>query len=226
MIRIIVLYIFLFVGDEMEIAPHVHLLTSTKGSYAYLVLSDEPVLIDTSLSSKRDQLKKELANLGMTPKDIAHVLLTHMDVDHIGNAKWLQDQSSAIIWAPEIEIPYIHGQAKAKGVRGLIQRTMKVERPHITHSYHAGQQLGGIEIIPSPGHTLGHVSLRYNDILFAGDLVTTRRGQLKPSPGFLTWDKQALRKSIKEVGNLSFNWVCPAHGDPVQRANLWETLML
>ena len=33
----------------MEITKNIHLLQATKGSYAYLVLGDEPILIDTCL---------------------------------------------------------------------------------------------------------------------------------------------------------------------------------
>jgi len=208
----------------MEITKHVHILEEMKGSYVYLVLGEEPVLIDTGMSGKSEKVVKALAALGMQPTDLAHILLTHQDVDHIGNARRLQEQSGATLWAPKGEVPYIHGEAKGPGLRRVIQTLMKVDRPHVDRTYTAGQRIGDIETIPAPGHTLDHTCLLYSDVLLAGDLVTTRRGRLQASPKFLAWDLAALQRSIREVGARSFDWVCPAHGEPVRRGNLWEAM--
>lgn len=210
----------------MEIAKRVHLLESTKGSYVYLVLDgDEPILIDTGNRGRFPKIQAELAKLGLQVTDIAHILLTHSDVDHIGNAKILRERAGAKLWAPKEDLPYIHGTAKPKGLRRIIAATMKAERPEIDGTYTPGQRIGQVEMIPTPGHTPGHVSFRYNDILFAGDLVMSRGGRLRPSPGILTEDKQKLRQSIQDVGRMSFDWVCPAHGAPVKRGNLWNAIL-
>lgn len=211
----------------MEIANRVHLLDSTKGSYVYLVLDgDEPVLIDTGNKGKSVQIEAELGRLGVRMSDIAHILLTHSDVDHIGNAKILREKSGAKLWAPKEDLPYIHGTRKPRGLRRLIAATMKADTPDIDGTYEPGQWISHVEMIPTPGHTPGHVSFRYGDILFAGDLVMSRGGKLRPSPGILTEDKTKLRQSISDVGRLSFDWVCPAHGNPVKRGNLWETMSI
>ncbi|WDL95824.1 MBL fold metallo-hydrolase [Alicyclobacillus sp. ALC3] len=209
----------------MKINDKVHLLESTKGSYAYLVLGEEPVLIDTGNPNHDKQIVAELAQLGLKPSNIAHILLTHSDVDHIGNAKALQAASGATLWAPQEDVPYIHGEKKLPGFRRIIGATMKVDRPNVSHTYAAGQKIGDLEVIPTPGHTPGHISIRYNDILFTGDLIMTRAGRIKPAPGFLTWDKAALQKSLREVGHLTFDYVCPAHGRPVERGNLWDAFL-
>ncbi|GMA57279.1 glyoxylase-like metal-dependent hydrolase (beta-lactamase superfamily II) [Alicyclobacillus sacchari] len=209
----------------MEIAPHVHLLECTKGSYCYLVLRQEPVLIDTGMPGRGGEIVSALAKLGMRPDDLAHIVLTHQDVDHIGNAKYLKEISGATLWAPADDIPYIHGDERAPGIRRLIGRMMRVDRPRIDEVLDPGRHVGDLEIIPTPGHTPGHVCLRMGDVLLAGDLVTTRGGRLKKSPGMLTWDKAALKRSLHEVGKLPFDWVCPAHGEPVRRGSLWEALL-
>lgn len=208
----------------MEITKGIHLLEVTKGSYAYLILGDEPTLVDTGMASKGPKVIAALEKLGVQATDLAHIVLTHHDVDHIGNVKRLQEWSGATVWAPEIEIPYIHGNQKDNGFRRLIAMLMRVDRPTNIRAYESGFQIGDLEVIPAPGHTYGHVCLRKDGVLLAGDLVTTRKGKLTPSPGFLTTDKDALKKSIRDVGRLQFDWVCPAHGNPVRRGNLWEAL--
>lgn len=209
----------------MEITRKVHLLEGTKGSYSYLVLGQEPVLVDTSMPGRADKIVNALAALGMQPTDLAHIVLTHQDADHIGNAKHIKELSGAALWAPKEEVPYIHGDIKGRGIRRIIGSLMKVDRPRVDKVLEAGQHVGDLELIPAPGHTPGHVCLRVDDVLLAGDLVTTRGGRLKPSPGFLTWDRTALSHSIKSVGQLQFDWICPAHGDPVKRGSLWEALV-
>lgn len=211
-------------GAELKVTDGIYLLEEAKGSFVYLVLGDEPVLVDTGMAGKGPKIIEALARLGIHSGDLAHIVLTHQDVDHIGNAKQLQMWSGATMWAPEIEIPFIHGERKGPGIRKVISSLMRVHHPSGVRPYEAGAQIGGLEVIPAPGHTPGHVCLRRGDVLLAGDLVTTRRGKLKPSPGLLTWNKDELRKSMRAVGKLDFDWVCPAHGLPVRRGNLWEAL--
>lgn len=208
----------------MEVTKDVHLLQSTSGSYVYLVLGEEPTLIDTSLPGRATTILTELEALGLKATDLAHILLTHHDVDHIGNAKALQQASGAKLWAPQEDLPYILGQRNREGFKRLIQTFVNVEVPRIDATYTPGQKIGRMEVIPTPGHTPGHVSFLSGDTLLCGDLVASKKGKLQPAPAFLTWNKAALRRSLSEVKHFSFAWVCPAHGEPVQRGNLWETL--
>lgn len=209
----------------MQLSDQVHWLEVMKGSYVYLILGEEPILVDTGMSSRSLDLIKALREIGLQPKDLAHIVLTHQDVDHIGNAKFLQKQSDAILWAPKEEVPFIHGEQTGPGIRKILSSIVRVDRPHVQHTYAEGQMIGDLEIIPAPGHTIGHVCMRYKDVLLAGDLVTSRKGKLNPAPGILTWDKAALKSSLRSVGSLTFDWVCPAHGKPVKRGNLWDALL-
>ncbi|RIV26668.1 MBL fold metallo-hydrolase [Alicyclobacillaceae bacterium I2511] len=208
----------------MEITKNVHLLTATKGSYSYLVLGNEPVLVDTSFPGRTAAILHALKDLGMEPKDLAHIVLTHHDVDHVGNAKALAAITGADLWASAEEVPFIEGRVKERGARKLLKVLVRVDRPQGMRTYEAGKQIGGLEVIPTPGHTPGHVSLLFGDVLLAGDLVQTKKGLLRLAPGLFTWDKETLRRSLRKVGKLQFHWVCPAHGEPVQRGSQWETL--
>lgn len=209
----------------MEITAGVHLLQSTRGSYVYLVLGDEPILVDTGFPGRSTAILAELETLGLKPADIAHIFLTHHDVDHVGNARALQQASGAKLWAPQEDVPYILGQRNRPGVKRLMQTLIKVEKPQIDETYTPGQKIGEIEVIPTPGHTPGHVSFLSGGTLLSGDLVTSSKGKLRPAPAIITWDKAALKRSLNEVGHFSFDWVCPAHGEPVRRGNLWDALV-
>lgn len=209
----------------MEIKQGIHLLESARGSFVYLILGDEPVLVDTGMPGRAQALVADLEKLGVRPQDIAHILLTHHDVDHIGNASYLKSLSGAKLWAPAEDLPYIHGTKKRPGLKRLIATLVKAETPAVDETYGAGQRIAGLEVIPTPGHTPGHVSVLGSDVLFTGDLVTSSKGKLKATPAFLNWDKQELRRSIRQVASRPFDWVCPAHGTPVQRGNLWDAML-
>jgi glyoxylase-like metal-dependent hydrolase (beta-lactamase superfamily II) len=208
----------------MEVTKQVHLLDAATGSHVYLVLGAEPVLIDTGFPGRSQGIVANLAALGLKPNDIAHILLTHHDVDHVGNAKALQQLSGANLWAPQIDVPYIHGELNRPGIKRIVQTLIRVDKPHVDKIYAEGQKIGSIEVIPTPGHTPGHVSLLYGDILFAGDLVRSNKGKLNAFPAMMTWNTSEYKKSLKHAGTLSFEIVCPAHGLPVKGANLRDAL--
>ena len=73
----------------MKITENVIKLNCTKGSYAYAVIGDKGVtLIDTSLPGRGNAILLELETYGINLLDIKKILLTHHDIDHIGNAAY------------------------------------------------------------------------------------------------------------------------------------------
>ena len=201
----------------MKITNHVHMLDCTKGSHAYLILGKETILVDTCVPGRGKQILNEVKTLHINPQEIKHILLTHHDLDHIGNAAMLQKATGAQVWASREDIPYILGQKTRHGIKKYLSLVMKAKKPQPINEYPADNRLGEIEIIPTPGHTPGHVSLLFQDVLFAGDLLATKHGIVNPSPPIMTWDRPLLIESIKKILPLSFNVICPAHGDPVIR---------
>jgi glyoxylase-like metal-dependent hydrolase (beta-lactamase superfamily II) len=208
----------------MKITDSVYMLDSTGGSHAYVILGKEVMLIDTSLPGRGKKILDELAGLNIRPEAVKHILLTHHDGDHIGNAAMLEQATGAAVWASAEDIPYIYGQKSRPGIKKYISYLMRVPSPVKTNPYPADHQVGEVRVIATPGHTPGHVCLLYQDVLFAGDLVATSDGKIKPSPAMMTWNMPMLLQSIKKVAPLSFRWVCPAHGMPVERSGILERL--
>ncbi len=208
----------------MEIEENVYALESTKGSYSYLIKDKETILIDTGRPGKVKNILKEIESLNIKPKNIKHILLTHHDVDHIGNATLLQKETGATLWASKKDIPYILGDKSRPGIKKIASLLMRVKKPEKIKSYN-DQKIGDIEIIPTPGHTPGHVSVLYKDILFAGDLVGNSNGVLKKLPSIGNSDEKSLKESILKMSEYSFKWVCPAHGEPLEVKDEWKQLL-
>ncbi len=209
----------------MKITDDVYALESTRGNYAYVILGPTAILVDTGHPGQGQKIMDELGSLNVEPKDVRHILITHHDVDHIGNAAYLERATGAQVWAPQIDLPYILGQKPRPGIKRFAALLMRAEIPAQVHPFPPENEMQGLKIIPTPGHTPGHVCLLYKDVLFAGDLVVGLRGQLRLSPALMTWDTALVKESARKIAAFPFRWVCPAHGAPVERGNLWEQLL-
>jgi glyoxylase-like metal-dependent hydrolase (beta-lactamase superfamily II) len=208
----------------MKIEENVYALESTKGSYSYLIKDKEAILIDTGNPGKVKDILKEIESLNIKPKNIKHILLTHHDVDHVGNATLLQKETGATLWASKKDIPYILGDKSRPGIKKVASFLMRVKKPEKIKSYD-DQKIDDIEIISTPGHTPGHVSFLYKDILFAGDLVRNSNGVLKKLPKMGNSDDKTLKESILKMNEDSFKWICPAHGEPLKIKDEWKQLL-
>lgn len=207
-------------GISLKVTENVYALDSTKGNYAYLILDKEVILIDTGRPGQGLGILKELETMKISPKDIKHILLTHNDVDHIGNAAVLKEASGAKLWCSKEDLPYINGQIKRPGIKKYISAFIRVKPPQNIDTFGDEDHLDLIKVIKTPGHSPGHVSFLYKDVLFAGDLVISRGSKLIPSPGIMTWNTEVLIESIKKVSEYNFKWVCPAHGFPQEKDSL------
>jgi glyoxylase-like metal-dependent hydrolase (beta-lactamase superfamily II) len=204
----------------MKVTENVYMLDSSNGSHVYAILGNEVVLVDTCMPARGTAILNELKGLGVQPEQIKHILLTHHDVDHIGNAAKLQQATHATVWASAEDIPFIYGQKSRPGIKKYLSMFLKAVPPVDIQPYPQDGNIGEIKVISTPGHTPGHVSLLYHDILFAGDLVAVNNGQIKPSPAVMTWNMPLLLQSMEKVRVYPFRWVCPAHGMPVERGSM------
>lgn len=198
----------------MKITDSVFQLDATKRSHAFLVRGKENFLIDTGMPGLSGQILSEIRQLGVDPADIRAILLTHHDVDHIGNARQLQDATGAGVWAPAEDVPYIAGEKKRPGIKRVIGAVARPRIPAVTGTYGPGWPFEDIRFYRAPGHTPGHTILQFEDVVFAGDLFRYTDGGFRLSSGMMTWDMNEARSSLSVLKSMSFEWVCPAHGSP------------
>ena len=135
---------------------------------------------------------------------VEYILLTHGHYDHTTAVPALHR-----VW-PQAKI-YIH-QADANGAGSrLFPLAGQVEG---LLSYDEGDtlSLGGltIEVLHTPGHSKGSVTLKVGDVLFTGDtLFAGDCGRTDLSGG----SYEEILASLKRLGELEGNFhVCPGHG--------------
>ena len=81
-----------------------------------------------------------------------------------------------------------------------------------------GDDVFGLRIVATPGHTKGHVAVLdpSGGILVAGDALGTTGGKpTPPNPGF-TDDMDEAMASIAKLGSLAFETLLVGHGEPIE----------
>jgi glyoxylase-like metal-dependent hydrolase (beta-lactamase superfamily II) len=175
------------------------------------------------------------------------IFLTHGHFDHVSAAKALADHWNVPIYAHTLEFPYLTGQQEypAPNVgaggglmsllsplypRGPVNLGGRLRALQLTNEVpDLAVELSGWEVIHTPGHTPGHVSLfRPADrILLPGDAFCTtkpesffevalaQKPELHGPPAYFTWDWEKARQSVTSLAGLDPLTVAPGHGKPL-----------
>jgi len=179
-------------------------------------------LVDTLFSGNAHAILGAAQRLG-TP--IRRVVLTHAHSDHVGSLdalhKLLPDVEVAIsardarFLSGDRSLDVGEPQAKLRG--GYVTLAT---RP--TRLLNAGDFVGSLEVIPTPGHTPGHVSLfdHRDGTLIAGDAFSTQGGisvagtvrLLFPLPAFATWHRPTCIRSAEVLLALQPKRLAVGHG--------------
>ena len=200
----------------MRLAENIWLLEASRaqkqapGFHCYLIRDAEGLtLVDTSLPGRGEAILEEIRELGFQPQDLKRIFLTHTDMDHIGNARMLQEASGSQVYVSAEEEKYLTGERKR--LPGKEKMFQGFQGPKV-QVY--PEKLAEYQIIPTPGHTAGHVCVLYQDCLFAGDCCSTESGEVTgPEAGF-TEDEELAAQSLRKVSRYNFGCWCPCHGLP------------
>jgi glyoxylase-like metal-dependent hydrolase (beta-lactamase superfamily II) len=183
------------------------------------------VLVDAGVRSSGAQILRAVAARPLS----AHVL-THAHADHQGGSAQICAARRVPLWcgAPEqraAETGRVTGEYPnpRHPVARLQQRFWAGPGQPVTRLLAEGDQIGGFEVIETPGHASGHLAfwrardgvLIAGDVLVNMDLLTTRPGLHEP-PTLYTHDVAENRRSIQKLARLNPRLVCCGHG-PVLR---------
>ena len=182
---------------------------------AYLVREDDGFTLIDAMLPKSGQGIIAAAQSAGAP--IRRLIFTHGHSDHVGS---LDELAAAL---PEAEIAMgtadvqIHtGQRKkARGGWTKLKSTIGTE-------LNGGERIGSLEVVPSPGHTPGHVSFldTRDRSLIAGDVFSSIGGLAVsnklhwrfPLPYFATDDKPTVLQSAREMRALDPTRLALGHG--------------
>lgn len=183
-----------------------------KGANAYLIHSAENILIDTGLPMQREKLLSDLKGILGKGARLDGILLTHHDVDHVGNLCAVQAAFGGAAYINLLDAPYVLGRRKRPGIKHIIEKVIHPAVPQEVQPLSALESTE-IQVIPTPGHTPGHSIFRYRDYLFTGDLFKIADGHAVCMEQRMNWDNMKLANSMQTLLGQDAKWLCPAHGD-------------
>ena len=158
----------------------------TQAIASYLIRhSNGVVLIESGPGSTLSALEAGLAKHGFSPRDVTHVLLTHIHLDHAGAAGWFSQQGAQIIVHP-VGAPHLLNPEKliasATRIYGDRMQTLWGDfLPVIESRLRIVQDAEEIVIsdlhfvaINTPGHAEHHYVYLFEDVCFSGDVGGVR----------------------------------------------------
>ena len=192
-----------FVADEATDQNRLRWAQAALGSVSAYVLvrGNEAAVVDTGSSGSVDEIGTALSTLGATYDDVRHVILTHSHPDHVGSLAGVLDAaSSATPYAGALDIPNISGPTDVTAVGD-------------------GDDVFGLRVIDTPGHTPGSISVLDPGIglLIAGDALTGNSdGTALSGPNErFTSDMDTGHRSILKLAGYEVEAVGMGHGQPV-----------
>jgi len=196
----------------MFVTKDVYKIEASKGAYAYAVRNDYGItLIDTFYPDKGEEMMAELRAAGLDKVD--RILLTHIDIDHIGNVAYIHKLTGCDIYlsAREKDSVYNPSLRKRPGESSSLTALAALPLQALT-----GDSIAGIGIVPSYGHTWGHTCFLYGGALFVGDLLAVAGDKVQEMELHYIKDHEQSLNAIKEVADkVKFDVICPAHGEPL-----------
>ena len=219
-------------GRPSEIIPQVYQLPLF-GSSALLLAEDTLTVIDGGWRGNGARIVKHLRRLGRSPQEISYIIPTHGHPDHIGGIAHLRENSSGRVAAHEAELVGLLGDhkrissnAKHHGVSAQLldsfpnpfkPRPFPVDIPLQDGSRLS--PLGGMEVVHSPGHTPGSISLHFpsRGLLMVGDALQCRGGRLELPSRWFSSDLDQARESVRRLAQLDFEVLCFSHFPPIKK---------
>lgn len=181
------------------------------------------VLVDCGYPGSLGMLEEQLRLHDIPPETITKLLLTHQDDDHIGSAReWKEKYPQTQILSSLVEAPYISGEKKnlrlqqAERMQSTLpegqqdwgeqfcQRYRSLRPVAIDLAVEPGDGFdwgGGCEILATPGHTPGHISIRARngDFCVTGDAAVVEDGKLEVANPQFCLNLENAEKSLEEI---------------------------
>jgi glyoxylase-like metal-dependent hydrolase (beta-lactamase superfamily II) len=160
----------------------------------------EAAVVDTGVAGSEGTIEQALESAGLGWGSVGHVILTHKHNDHQGSLEAILGSTPAATW-----------YAGAGDMGSIISSTTG-------SAVGDGDVVFGLEIIESPGHTPGHISVLdpLSGILVVGDSVRggADGGLAPPNPQF-SEDMALAAESVRKMAGFDYEVVLVGHGDPV-----------
>ncbi len=219
----------------VQLTPHLSILYSEYPHHdsgnAYLITGRYPTLIDCGSQLAFPQLVRNLEQAGLAVHDLAQVIATHGDYDHVQGYHDLRREHPRIrLHIHRKDWPSVQGSDPYRNGSYIYDRALEPIAAESCLPLEEGELIAAgdtiLEVHHTPGHTEGSVCLLGEidgrRVLFAGDTVGGGMRSLDKAV-LEIWAQAAVswKQSLQRIAALDFEWVLnghePARSLPISR---------
>jgi glyoxylase-like metal-dependent hydrolase (beta-lactamase superfamily II) len=185
----------------------------------YLIRASEPCLVETGPGADGPVVLEAISRLGLGPDDLAHIVVTHIHMDHAGGAgALLRRFPNATLWVHERGAPHVvdperlvASTARTYGperLQALFGDMLPCEPDRVRAVVDGARiDLGDrhLEVVHTPGHASHHVAIHDDDsgAMFTGEAIGSYLQEadcFRPALPPPEVDVQAALESIDRIG--------------------------
>jgi len=193
------------------------------------------VLIDTGFPQQGELFLKAIADAGHDPSKLTHIIITHQDLDHVGSMQELRKAVPGVkVLAHKDEAPYLDGRMTPAKLAPMVDKYDSLspeEKEGVNQAKEMYKNLqvkfdqelqdkdvlpicGGIEVVHTPGHTPGHITLflQQSRIMVTGDGANVTDGQISGPNPVHTLDMELATKSLCKIKEYPLAGIVAYHG--------------
>lgn len=159
----------------------------------------EAVIVDTGVEGSEGSIESALSEIGLGWDRVSTVIVTHKHPDHQGSIEAVLERT------PEAGV-----------VAGLSDIPFITTDREITAMFD-GSSVSNLEIIETPGHTPGHISVldRIAGVLVAGDALNGMDGGIVGANPDFSEDMALANASVAKLAAFDYEVGLFGHGEPV-----------
>lgn len=213
---------------------------------AYLLNGPRPALVETGSANVAEEVREGLRSLGVGPDDLAHIVVTHIHLDHAGGAGTLAPHfPSATVWVHERGAPHLADPSRLmasaariygeEGLRRMFGPVDPVPEDRLrsltdmdTVDLGDGRTLTALH---TPGHASHHVALIDSSTggVFVGDALGVFLPDvqiLRPATPPPEFDLELALASIERIRGVEPSQILFSHFGPVEEVEHVTTLAI
>lgn len=209
-----------------------------------VILKDdkEMILIDCGFTGFMPVIEEAMKAEGLDCNQLTKIIITHHDHDHMGSlADFKIKYPNIKVVASEVEAPYISGEKKylrleqaevmqdtlsedqkafGEAFCDILRNVKPVKVDIIVHDGEIMDWCGGCEIIRTPGHTPGHISLysKNKRTMITGDAAVLEDNQLVIANPQFTLDLDKAKKSLTKLMSYDVETFICYHGGILKKS--------